>query len=83
MEMFCNASVLARLDDLSFDGCSSCLQHQHSAAAQINVNIGAFLKLFIYIFVLEDDRQVRRAGMFTLPLPSCKLLVSTTKKLGY
>lgn len=81
MEMLCNASVLARLDDLSFAGCSSCLQHQHSAA-QINVNIGAFLKLFIYIFVLEDDRQVRWAGMFTLPLPSCKLLVSTTKKLG-
>lgn len=81
MEMLCNASVLARLDDLSFDGCSSCLQHQHSAA-QINVNIGAFLKLFIYIFVLEDDRQVRWGGMFTLPLPSCKLLVSTTKKLG-
>lgn len=81
MEMLCNASVLARLDDLSFAGCSSCLQHQHSAA-QINVNIGAFLKLFIYIFVLEDDRQVRWGGMFTLPLPSCKLLVSTTKKLG-
>lgn len=78
MEMFCNASVLARLDDLSFAGCSFCLQHQYSAA-EINVNIGAFLKLFMYIFVLEDDGQVRRAGMANRPMPSCKLLVSTTK----